>query len=136
MSDVPAVYRAIRPRPTIYRGIQMKSRLEARFAAYLDSARVDWPWDAGEDWPWTYEPMAFADETGQYLPDFLVDGGDQRLYIEVRPPLQDGADRAAIQLQIILSSYPDAILAVAMPDGERWFWWYLHGDGDGQWRMY
>lgn len=49
-------------RPTIYKGIQMRSRLEAGYAAWLDL----WGFD------WEYEPQAFASEKGQYLPDFLL----------------------------------------------------------------
>ena len=49
-----------KPRPTVYKGIQMRSRLEAGFAAWLDGRFIKWH----------YEPCAFADERGQYLPDF------------------------------------------------------------------
>src|SRR3712207_2492916 len=48
-------------RRTMYRGIPMKSRLEARAAQWLDSA---------PGVRWQYEPVAYADQTGQYLPDF------------------------------------------------------------------
>ena len=71
------------PRPTIYKGIQMRSRLEAGFAAWLDRVNLSWE----------YEPHALANEHGQYLPDFLVrdcltfvdsnEWGD--VYIELKP---------------------------------------------------
>lgn len=49
-------------RPTIYKGIKMRSRLEADYAAWLDKV----------GWSWEYEPQCFASEDGQWLPDFAV----------------------------------------------------------------
>lgn len=77
--------RELKPRPTIYKGIKMRSRLEASFAQWLDS----WPFLC-----WEYEPCAFASEDGQYLPDFRAEGfraawldGDQHVYFEVKPSI-------------------------------------------------
>ncbi len=72
-----------KPRPTIYNGVQMRSRLEAGFAMWLDELGVEWE----------YEPSCFACELGQYLPDFRVrvplgDGEGSPVcpvYIEVKP---------------------------------------------------
>lgn len=88
-------------RPTTYKGIQMRSRLEARFAQALDEASATW----------AYEPQAFADETGQYLPDFQVTGivGAPAIYIEVKPT-QEAAEAAWPQLLRIWSSDPAAEL--------------------------
>lgn len=49
-------------RPTIYKGIHMRSRLEAGFAGWLDRSNIEWE----------YEPFAVGDEHGQYLPDFVL----------------------------------------------------------------
>ena len=57
---------SFKARPTIYKGIHMRSRLEATFAQHLDHS------DCGRHW--RYEPECFADETGQYLPDFYATG--------------------------------------------------------------
>lgn len=72
----------IAARPTTYRGIRMRSRLEAGFAQWLDQLGCTWE----------YEPECFADETGQYLPDFLVRDVQllapvlrYDLYVEVKP---------------------------------------------------
>lgn len=67
-------------RPTMYRGVKMRSRLEAFTASWLDSMRLKWE----------YEPCCFADRTGQYLPDFLIReasvlGRSGPLYLEVKP---------------------------------------------------
>lgn len=52
-------------RPTLYRGIRMRSRLEASYAAHLDA-------DAGL-YTWSYEPDCFAAPAGQWLPDFRIE---------------------------------------------------------------
>jgi hypothetical protein len=52
---------ALKARPTTYRGIQMRSRTEARYAAWLDT------------WcEWTFEPNAFKDRRNEWLPDFRL----------------------------------------------------------------
>jgi hypothetical protein len=44
--------------PTVYAGVQFRSRLEARWAAFFDLLR----------WPWDYEPIDLAG----YIPDFVI----------------------------------------------------------------
>jgi hypothetical protein len=57
----------------------MRSRLEARYAGWLDRHEL----------VWRYEPQCFADEIDQYLPDFAVEcriwGVECTVYIEVKP---------------------------------------------------
>lgn len=68
--------------PTIYKGINFRSRLEARWAVLFDNL----------GWKWEYEPEC----QGAYIPDFLLHGSDgRRIYVEVKPRsiyLQDRAD--------------------------------------------
>lgn len=64
---------AIPARPTVYKGIQMRSRLEADYAAALDR----------DERPWTYEPTCFAGPDSQWLPDFKAEMTSA--YIEVKP---------------------------------------------------
>lgn len=99
--------RTIAARPTTYKGVQMRSRLEAAYAQHLD--------DVGS--LWKYEPQCFADETGQYLPDFLVTAKDgrRRSYVEVKPKLEM-VPAAIDDMHRILSSEPDAHLAVSISD--------------------
>ena len=116
----------IAARPTTYRGIRMRSRLEARFAADLDAT-------GGVEW--IYEPRAYANAHGQYLPDFQVltyDGTPmtQGLFFEVRPTLER-AYLAMTQMPVIWDSEPDADLWISIP-GEVWF----HADAsDRTWRV-
>ncbi len=120
-----------RARPTIYRGTQMRSRLEARVAQWFDAHGV----------PWVYEPMCFADQRGQYLPDFRLDdfglaGRRKRpIYVEAKPT-RDQAKTARARMQIVLSSDPHADLLMVGPgfldiclghdfpsDPKRRWWW-------------
>jgi hypothetical protein len=93
-------------RPTTYKGIKMRSRLEATYAARLD--------ELGEDW--TYEPRAYADSSGQYLPDFEVRvAGGYKVFIEVRPTVTKALE-AMGRMEIIWSSEPLAYLVIDIPD--------------------
>lgn len=63
--------------PTVYNGLQFRSRLEATWAAFFDAL----------GWPWEYEPAMF--EGPGWTPDFWVPS--QNLLVEVKPvrALQD-----------------------------------------------
>jgi hypothetical protein len=98
-------------RPTMYKGIQMRSRLEAGFAAWLDRGLV----------AWTYEPRAYAGENGQYLPDFELPeisflGLPTRVFIEVKPRQPD-LEVLLMQHAILRASEPECQLIVVWPDG-------------------
>lgn len=96
----------IRGRPTVYKGIRMRSRLEATFAAWLDK----------QDATWTYEPSCFADSGGQYLPDFAIDADGVREYVEIKPPTAD-TGAALLKMHFIRASEPAANLYVLVPTG-------------------
>lgn len=106
---------ALRARPTMYNGVQMRSRLEARFAQLLDSVGL----------PWVYEPMCFAGPEGQYLPDFRTDHEGERIYWEVKPPSSHRDDRwswcpgeVGDRMAIIWGSEPESRLVLAVPGCE------------------
>lgn len=112
-------------RPTTYRGIAMRSRLEATFAAGLDK----------EGTVWEYEPRCYANQHGQYLPDFLIKeiAGkplDVPVFLEVRPTL-DRAYLAMVQMTVVWDSEPGAELIIAVP-GECWFY---ADPADRTWRL-
>lgn len=73
---------------TTYAGIDFRSRLEARWAAFFD--RIGWTW--------TYEPF----DGDYYIPDFLIDG-DRPMLVEVRPAVT----RAEYEAQISTVKVPD-----------------------------
>jgi hypothetical protein len=61
--------------PTTYRGVQMRSRHEARWAAFFDALK----------WPWVYEPI----DLSNYIPDFIMSFGPGDLLVEVKPREED-----------------------------------------------
>jgi hypothetical protein len=67
--------------PTVYKGVQMRSRLEARWAAFFDLC----------GWQWEYEPF----DLNGWIPDFMLRGAKTNTLVEVKPldwivPLTDG----------------------------------------------
>lgn len=59
--------------PTVYKGVQLRSRLEGQTAFLLDALGMTWE----------YEPKSYMLSNGaSYLPDFYVD--HQRMYVECR----------------------------------------------------
>lgn len=100
--------RASKGRPTLYRGIPMRSRLEADYAAYLDRAGV----------AWEYEPTCFAGPSGQWLPDFRHGKPGSYTYVELKPIslLQqadfDPIDKILRQMEIALLSEPECSLVL------------------------
>lgn len=103
-----------RARPTLYKGIRMRSRLEADYARYLDAG-------PGE---WKYEPVCFAGPAGQWLPDFWFSCEKiPSAYVEVKPlawlsPLageterdhQLRIDELLLRMTMAWHSEPDATL--------------------------
>ncbi len=105
----------LRARPTSYRGIQMRSRLEARAAAELDEHKL----------LWDYESRCFADATGQYLPDFEITANERwvfrhKVFIDVKPQTltADAAAGLLRRMKIIWASDKTAELLVWLPETE------------------
>lgn len=97
----------------------MRSRLEARFARYLDLTKATW----------IYEPRAYASQDGDYLPDFLVQERGHNVFVEVKPlPDPDVLEPAMTRMEIIWASEPEASLLIVIGESHR----ALLGDG-GHW---
>lgn len=60
--------------PTVYNGIEFRSRLEAKWAAMFDQL----------GWSWEYEPVDFKG----YIPDFYIDFGLEEFFIEIKPAMR------------------------------------------------
>lgn len=119
----PAARTKWTPRPTTYRGIEMRSRLEATVAERLDRG----------GYTWEYEPRAFAGYGGQYLPDFLVNTALGDMYLEVKPT-REAAEKVRDRMAIIRQSIPDAMLIIEVvgvgayqlrPGEHDWLWFDL-----------
>lgn len=61
----------VKAHPTMYNGVQYRSRLEARWAAFFDLA----------GWKHEYEPI----DLPGWSPDFILHGKDERVIVEVKP---------------------------------------------------
>ena len=100
---------SLQPRPTTYKGVHMRSRLEAVHAQWLDCHAIRW----------AYEPECFADETGQYLPDFeLLSDHPGRDFVEVKPNAE-AAQQSLPNMHRILSTHPDALLFAMVNVGDH-----------------
>ncbi len=99
------------PRPTVYRGIEMRSRLEALVAGYLDE----------HGFKWDYEPVCFAGRMGQYLPDFRIQqSGQPNVFVEVKPKPRNLTELMREQvprMSVIWESEPGARLIIALCTG-------------------
>lgn len=109
-------------RPTIYRGVRMRSRLEASFAQLLDE----------KDLPWQYEPRAYGGRQGQYLPDFeiVLPEAGRSVIVEVRPTV-DRAMPAMSQMVIVWESEP-LLLMLTTPEGPTWL---ADPEASGKWLL-
>jgi hypothetical protein len=59
--------------PTVYRGVQYRSRLEARWAAFFDLM----------GWKYQYEPF----DLNGWIPDFILGSGTRSILVEIKPIL-------------------------------------------------
>lgn len=113
--------RNLTPRPTIYKGVAMRSRHEATFAAYLDALNLTWE----------YEPCAFGSEVGQYLPDFRVTTrSGATWYVETKGPEIIDPELLQRRMEIIWASDPAARLFLCDKHEQWWF------GTCGLWRAY
>jgi len=125
----------LKPRPTVYNGVKMRSRLEAGFAQWLDQLGHGWK----------YEPECVAHPTlGQYLPDFVITNvmdlwanKVRDVYIEVKPGVwidnmggpEAAFDECIRMRRIVESAYPDALFMLAMDGANAYLTEFLHGFG-------
>lgn len=93
-------------RPTAYKGIEFRSRLEVRFAIHLD--------ERGERW--AYEPRVYGPKGRGYLPDFEILDGPRPTFIEVKPTISEAVS-ARNKVKVIWESLPDALLLTAAAEG-------------------
>jgi hypothetical protein len=103
----------MKARPTFYRGIRMRSRLEAHVARWLDTHPNPLPWE--------YEPVCFAGTIGQYLPDFVLHHPTFDSYIEVKPLTvsEEELEDTMRRMPVIWESQPRALLAIQLWDQRR-----------------
>ena len=102
--------------PTRYKGIQFRSRLEAKWAAFFDLL----------GWRWEYEPST---PFSQWIPDFvLLPHEGSRVYVEVKPKKQfleaiEKVERSSCEEPVlVLADGPDGFHASV---GRYFLGWYF-----------
>lgn len=81
-TNEPQTQPTIRAIETEYAGQRFRSRLEARWAVFMDALRV----------PWLYEPEGFELPSGaRYLPDFWLP--EMATWLEIKPAIQGPGDQ-------------------------------------------
>ena len=112
--------------PTEYRGVQMKSRLEASCAQLLDLLGLEWE----------YEHQSFLMDGGvHYLPDFWIES--EKLWVEPRGYDSPHGHLQAVQFEEFVKTRNEHFLFLSASactlDGEDARVWY---DKDaGRWRF-
>jgi hypothetical protein len=74
------------PIQTVYKGCRFRSRLEARWAVFLDALGADW----------SYETEGFDLSGTWYLPDFWVKDWDTWLEIKGPPPSEEEQNKCRL----------------------------------------
>lgn len=87
----------ISPIETRYRGINFRSRLEAKWAIFFDLL----------EWPWEYEPI----DLQGYIPDFILPFEHRSILVEVKPAMTVEELRGAVP-KILASGWQDEVLVV------------------------
>jgi hypothetical protein len=105
---IPVVLGGIKPIETEYKGILFRSRLEARWAVFMDFLLVRWYYE--------HEGFELSDGS-KYLPDFFLP--DVGAYIEVKPQRDDycwSLDVAAQKCaEVAAGTHCRVFLACGMP---------------------
>lgn len=73
--SAPMPVTPLKPIQTRYKGHHFRSRLEARYAVFLDHLGVQWQ----------YEPEGFDLPSGRYLPDFFLPAVKGGTWLEIKP---------------------------------------------------
>lgn len=127
---------SIPPRPTYYRGILMRSRLEVTVAEWLDARMVKWE----------YEPARHSGPGGTYLPDFRlpfvhIEGKPQVLHLEVKPlilakqPPGKWVGPLLKSMEWIWQAEPQARLAVTSPHDDTYWRVPITWQSPGGWKL-
>jgi hypothetical protein len=100
-------------RQTLYKGVTMRSRTEARFAALLDECSI----------AWAYEPIALAGPAGQWLPDFEIFNQGCRTFIDVKPTAEkviEGIERWTTIASQAIADSPVRVLGAGYETASVW----------------
>lgn len=102
---------------TSYKGYRFRSRLEARWAVFLDAIGAKWE----------YEPEGYQLPSGWYLPDFFIhyrDDQPERIrhpgagaFLEIKPIAPTEIEKR-LMVELSRATFHNGILAVGLPGDE------------------
>lgn len=95
----------LKPIPTLFNNVLFRSRLEARWAVFLTSLKINWE----------YEHEGFDLNGIWYLPDFYLPDWNGGTFIEVKPKKLSKNEQHKARLLCELSGHP-VFIAVGSPD--------------------
>lgn len=107
---------AIKVLPTLYNSILFRSRLEARWAVFFDSLKINW----------LYEFEGYDLDGVWYLPDFYLPKYNGGCYVEVKPTDFSVSEHAKL-LKICTMLNRVVFKAVGAPD-LKWYEIYFPDD--------
>jgi hypothetical protein len=93
--------------PTQYKGITFRSRMEARWAVFMDAMGV----------PYEYEPEGFQLGELRYLPDFYLPLQDA--FLEVKNPTADAIDYEKID-RLVMATQKNVFVFSSGPNVPNW----------------
>lgn len=96
---------------TVYNGYRFRSRLEARWAVFFETAGIEYE----------YEPEGFQFEDGtKYLPDFYLPWF--KCYVEIKPVsvYKDGFEEAERKCEMLFEEHGDCITMLCIGDPVDW----------------
>lgn len=88
----------IKPIQTFYKGYHFRSRLEARWAVFFDTLKLEWE----------YEKEGFELDAGRYLPDFWI--STVNMWAEIKPKHFSGTEKLLCVQLANHTGYPVLIL--------------------------
>jgi len=102
--------------PTVYSGVQMRSRMEARFAKWCDDHKMKWQ----------YEPEGYVCNGQAYLPDFYLP--EIMCFVEVKPIAFIHEAKKMEAMANASEMWNHDFLVVDMSDGFTPIKWFERGD--------
>lgn len=92
----------IRPIETRYAGCRFRSRLEARWAVFLDVMGIDWE----------YEKEGYELPSGRYLPDFWLP--EQQIWLEIKGS-QPTASEVGLARELVMATGSQCVIQSGLP---------------------
>lgn len=128
---MPGVYQGAKPIETVYKGFKFRSRLEARWAVFLDVMRIEWEYEK--------DGYDLGGDLGYYLPDFWLPYPDDLNFsgypnaghwLEIKGMEPTYEEQAKMQALSMLTKH-SGIIVYGLPGDNEYYW--THHSSDCGW---